>query len=107
MDRREAALRQLEPFITRARSFSGWDLTVARMTPLEPGPPWDYEAVARDHLAGARTVLDLGTGGGEVLARVLAGGGCHAVATEEWVVNAPAARRRLAPWVSRSYAAPV
>jgi SAM-dependent methyltransferase len=42
-------------------------------------------------------VLDLGTGGGEVLSRILAGGDARAIASEEWHVNAPIAARRLNP----------
>jgi hypothetical protein len=41
--------------------------------------------------------LDPGTGGGEVLARIVDGLMTRVVATEEWDVNAPVARRRLAP----------
>jgi len=97
MDRRKATLLGLRPFIARAREFSGWDLDTAEPRPLEPGPPWDYEAIARDHLARAEAVLDLGTGGGEVLARILGGPRRRVVATEEWEINAPLARHRLAP----------
>jgi SAM-dependent methyltransferase len=41
----------------------------------------------------------MGTGGGESLARIIAGlsPATRVVATEEWVVNAPVAHRRLAP----------
>jgi SAM-dependent methyltransferase len=39
----------------------------------------------------------MGTGGGEVLARISAGMPSRFVATEEWVRNAPVAHRRLAP----------
>ena len=94
--RRAETLAALRPYIERARSFSGWshDLTVRHLLPL---PPWDYEALAREAMLAAGRVLDLGTGGGEVLSRVIAGSGVRCVATEEWVVNAPVARDRLAP----------
>ena len=65
--------------------------------PIEPGPPWDYEAIASDRMRTARTVLDMGTGGGEVLSRVTRGTSATIVATEEWSINAPVARARLAP----------
>jgi len=96
-DRRARALRNLEPHIRRARSFSGWSFDDVDARPLEPGPPWSYEALARDAARQARSVLDLGTGGGEVLERVLSGSTASVVATEAWEVNAPVARRRLAP----------
>ena len=40
-------------------------------------------------------MLDLGTGGGEVLARIVPGIDARVVATEEWHVNAPIAAKRL------------
>ena len=67
-------------------------------TACPPGPPpWDYAAIAREYAAEARTVLDLGTGGGEVFSRIVPGLQGRTVASEEWVVNAPVARDRLAP----------
>jgi SAM-dependent methyltransferase len=59
---------------------------------MDAPTPWDYEAIAREHAAVARSVVDLGTGGGERLASIVAGMGARAVATEEWHVNAPVAR---------------
>lgn len=97
MDRRDETLRRLQPHVTRARAFSGWSFTDVAMRPLEPGPHWDYEGIARQHARRARSILDLGTGGGEVLARITGGLTSQVVATEEWEVNAPVARRRLAP----------
>ncbi len=96
MDRRSETLSRLQPYIERARAFSGWVFSDVAMQPLEPGPPWDYEAVAREQARAARDILDLGTGGGEVLERIVTGLNGRVVATEEWVVNAPVARRRLA-----------
>lgn len=99
--RRERTLNELRPYIRRAREFSGWSLADVDIRPVEPGPPWDYVTLARERAAAAPDLLDLGTGGGEVLARVLDGlpvpDGVprRAVATEEWHVNAPVARRRL------------
>jgi SAM-dependent methyltransferase len=97
MDHRSETLRHLQPYIQRAKGFSGWSLHDVDVRPLEPGPPWDYEAIARDQVSRARAVLDQGTGGGEVLSRVIDGLSARVVATEPWVVNAPVARRRLAP----------
>lgn len=96
MDRRGEALRHIQPYVERARSFSGWSFGDVDVTPLEPGPPWDYVAIARERASRAGRVLDLGTGGGEVLARAMDGLSGRVVATEEWDVNAPIARRRLA-----------
>lgn len=101
--RRQRMLDEIEPYVQRAKSFSGWAFAGLSTHHLDPGPPWDYEALARDAVATAERVVDLGTGGGEVLSRVIAASparrmarpGC--VATEQWVVNAPIARRRLSP----------
>ena len=96
-ERRTETLAALEPYIERARTFSGWSHDGLAVHHLDPGPPWDYEALARDASSAAASVLDLGTGGGEVLSRIIAGSGARCVATEEWVVNAPVARDRLYP----------
>ena len=96
MDRRTEALRRIEPYVERARSFSGWSFSTVDVRPLEPGPPWDYELIAREYASRARDVLDLGTGGGEVLSRAIRALPARVVATEEWEVNAPVAHRRLA-----------
>jgi SAM-dependent methyltransferase len=101
MDRRSEALRSLQPYIQRAQRFSGWSLDDVDVRPLEPGPPWDYEAIAREHASRARALLDLGTGGGEVLSRVASGLPTRITATEPWEVNAPVARQRLAPLGAR------
>ena len=94
--RRAETLAALQPYIERARSFSGWTHDRLAVRHLDPGPPWDYEALAREAVLAAGRVLDLGTGGGEVFSRVIAGSGVRCIATEEWVVNAPVARDRLA-----------
>ena len=96
-ERRRRVLAELRPYIEAARTFSGWSFGDVRVTHLEPGPPWDYEALVRDHAARASSILDLGTGGAEFFSRVLVGLNVRAVATEEWHVNAPIARDALAP----------
>ena len=97
MTRRDDLLREIEPWIERARAFSGWDFPDIRPRDLEPGPPWDYGAIVRGALASSRAVLDLGTGGAEFFAQAAAGFQGRMAATEAWHVNAPIARDRLAP----------
>ena len=92
----DVLVEELSQYVDAARSLEGWELEFGP-EPLEPGPPWDYEALAQEFCSGARSVLDLGTGGGEVLSRVLARSSCRAIATESWHVNAPVAARRLEP----------
>ena len=94
--RREEALARLQPYVDRARSFTGWDfpgMPVPR--PLEPGPSWDYAGLVRERARGAQSALDLGTGGGEFVESVRGDLPALTVATEEWHVNAPIAHRRL------------
>ena len=95
--RRARTLAELQPYIDRARAFSGWTFDGLNVRRFGPPLPWDYELLAHDYACRARAVLDLGTGGGEVLARIVAGIGARVVATEEWHVNAPIAAGRLRP----------
>lgn len=96
--RRRDAIESFAPYIERARTFSGWNFDDLAVRDLPPGPPpWDYVALAREHARNASDIVDLGTGGGEVYSRIVDGLPMRAVATEEWVVNAPVAARRLAP----------
>ena len=108
------ARERLRPFVARADAFSGW-LPDTRKRVLGPGEPWDYLGRAAALMISARSVLDMGTGGGERFAGLCASVGeldephlsgkrdepsrstGFAVATEEWHVNAPLAWRRLAP----------
>ncbi|MBI5287343.1 MAG: methyltransferase domain-containing protein [Chloroflexi bacterium] len=96
-ERRAQAIDALRPYIERARGFSGWTFDDVAIRHLGPTLPWDYERIAREHALAAASVVDLGTGGGERLAGIVAGAPGRVVATEEWVVNAPVARERLAP----------
>jgi SAM-dependent methyltransferase len=96
---REQILASLRPYAERARRLQGWELEVTPV-PLGPPLPWDYATRARELLAGAQAVLDLGTGGGERFAEILGSSAAparRAVATEAWEVNAPVAAARLAP----------
>lgn len=95
--RRRRTLDALRPYIERARSHTGWSHAGLTTRHLDSPPPWDYEALARERALRATRVLDLGTGGGEVLSRVAARARARIVATEEWEPNVPVARTRLAP----------
>jgi SAM-dependent methyltransferase len=82
--------------VEQARGFSGWS-AYPRSRRLGPAPPWSYDGRARDLLSTARSVVDLGTGGGERFGDYCTGYQGRAVATEEWMVNAPVAAARLRP----------
>src|SRR3989475_12246330 len=100
MPRRAAAgdtadVNRLRPYVERALTFTGWNLDRIAPKRIGPGLPWDYERRARELLAQARSVLDLGTGGGELFAELCTGYHGRAIASEPWALNAPVAKRRL------------
>lgn len=79
--------------------LTGWDFSALDGRVHEEQPPWSYEVLAATALAGARDVLDMGTGGGEKLMELLRVSGHlpdHVVATEGWPPNLPVARANLA-----------
>ena len=79
---------------------AGWDFSWFDGRATEGRPPWGYQSLLADRLAAARHVLDLQTGGGEVLAGALrrTAGSPQATATEAWPPNLALARAALAPW---------
>ncbi len=78
------------------RSFTGWDFSRFQGKLSHQPPPWNYRAIARELLVKATAVLDMGTGGGEILSSLgpLPAG---TVATEGWEPNVAVAKKRLAP----------
>jgi SAM-dependent methyltransferase len=76
--------------------FSGWDFSwLDRRSKTDP-LPWDYSARVAALAGTARTMLDMGTGGGEALSR-LPNHASRTVASEAWPPNVPVAGRRLMP----------
>ena len=76
--------------------FSGWDFSwLDRRSWTEP-LPWDYSARVAALARRARTMLDMGTGGGEALAG-LPDRAPRTIATEAWPPNVAVAGRRLLP----------
>jgi SAM-dependent methyltransferase len=87
---------RLRRYVQAASGFSGWTFDYEPRR-LGPPKPWSYSGRARELLQNAATVLDLGTAAGERFGSLIEGYGGRAVATEEWVVNAPLAATRLRP----------
>lgn len=79
-----------------AAPFEGWDFAYLDGRMAEAEPPWSYRDLARAAVTRARDILDVATGGGEVLAALAPFPG-RAVAVEGYVPNLPVARRRLEP----------
>ncbi|WP_017595696.1 class I SAM-dependent methyltransferase [Nocardiopsis potens] len=74
----------------------GWDFSWLDGRAVEERPPWGYQRLMSERLAGAGAALDVQTGGGEVLA------GAERlppamVATEGWPPNVDKATRLLHP----------
>ncbi|MEA3328108.1 MAG: methyltransferase domain-containing protein [Chloroflexota bacterium] len=84
--------------IAEAKSapFTGWDFNWLDDRMIQQQPPWDYPAMVRKHLETAASLLDMGTGGGELLASLAPlPQDCHA--TEAFPPNQALARKQLSP----------
>ena len=78
--------------------FAGWDFShLAERWTLEE-PPWSYAERVRKLMHGARSVLDLGTGGGERLLALREDWPSRVAATEGYPPNLALAAKRLAPY---------
>lgn len=75
----------------------GWNFADLDGEIADEVPSWSYREVAREFLRDARHVLDMGTGGGEVLLSMADALPDDTVATEGWATNLPIASRALAP----------
>lgn len=75
--------------------FEGWDFTwLEGRTATEP-LPWSYAAVVESYARSAQRMLDMGTGGGEVLSGLRRAG--VMVGTEAFAPNVAVAARRVRP----------
>lgn len=73
----------------------GWDFSWLQGR-WSVGPlPWSYQAEVERHAATASSMLDIGTGGGELLS--ITARAPFTVATESWPPNVAVAHRRLRP----------
>jgi SAM-dependent methyltransferase len=79
----------------------GWDFSWFDERATEERPTWGYAGLLGERIGRARSVLDIQTGGGEVLAEAVQrsrnGGLRRLAATESWPPNIELARRVLAP----------
>ena len=89
---------QFEEVVAEAerQSFEGWDFSYLKGRMVEEALAFDYIAEVKKSLEGVTFLLDLGTGGGEVLSQI-APFPSRTFATEEYAPNAPIAARRLHP----------
>ncbi|QXE00552.1 class I SAM-dependent methyltransferase [Terribacillus sp. DMT04] len=80
------------------KSFSGWDFSFIEDTGRIQSEllPWSYGSKARKLLLEATSLLDMGTGGGEFLSKLLPLPH-YTAATEAYRPNVPIAKERLDP----------
>jgi SAM-dependent methyltransferase len=78
-------------------SITGWEFAWLDGRAVGSDPSWSYPGLAHRLLRYADSLLDLDTGGGELLVE-LAPLPAHTVAVESWAPNVPVARDRLAPF---------
>lgn len=76
---------------------AGWSFAAFEESVSSLDPPWSYTDLARQFLPAARSVLDLGTGGGEQLLGLADVLPPDTHATEGWEPNVAVAREALAP----------
>lgn len=79
-----------------AAPVGGWDFGWMAGRAEGPEPSWSYRDLAGAHIARTQALLDVDTGGGELLASLGPLPACT-WATEGWPPNIPVARRRLEP----------
>jgi SAM-dependent methyltransferase len=86
---------RLRPYVEQARVATGWSFPVHSRKLRARS--WHYDARAEELLTQASAVLDIGTGGGERLARYCRDYRGSVIATEGWGVNVPVATETLRP----------
>jgi SAM-dependent methyltransferase len=85
-----------EELITEAAAdVTGWDFSWLAGRATEERPPWGYQKLLGEKIRRATLALDVGTGGGEVLAGVRQRAGRAIVATESWPPNIKRAQENL------------
>jgi SAM-dependent methyltransferase len=91
-------LKSFDELIAEAESlpFEGWDFSCLAGRWVEGPAPWDYQKIVTGLLPGVDSLVDLGTGGGELLSS-FATFPQYAVATEGYPPNVSVAKRRLQP----------
>ena len=91
-------MRTFEELVAEAKAqpFTGWDLRFLEGRYLEAEISWDYKEILGRRLKEAKSYLDLGTGGGELVSS-LGPLPLFSVVTEGFPPNLQVARQRFAP----------
>ena len=77
--------------------FSGWDFSYLKRRLIREHPPWEYNKIAKELTKNSNSVLDMGTGGGELFS-TFAPFPQKTVAAEGYKPNIPIARKKLEPF---------
>lgn len=80
----------------RAFAMEGWDFSRIDRRWSVPEPPWDYRHLVNAYLKDSHMLLDMGTGGGEVLL-TLVHPYQNTCVTEAYVPNLELCKARLSP----------
>jgi SAM-dependent methyltransferase len=78
--------------------FTGWDFSHLDGRMLEDQAPWSYSTRAAELMDKSRSVLDMGTGGGERLLKLRSHWPPKVVVTEDYPPNFKLASERLSPY---------
>ena len=78
--------------------FTGWDFSHLDGRMLEAQAPWSYSTRAKELMRQARSLLDMGTGGGERLLKLREHWPPKVVVTEDYPPNIRLATERLSPY---------
>jgi len=78
------------------QEFSGWDFGFLANRWKDGPTTWDYPQIVRSHIKSEYSMLDMDTGGGEVLSSFMPLPQ-NTYATEGYIPNVPIAKHRLEP----------
>lgn len=97
--------RKLREYLMREeqKQLTGWDFSCLDGRMVSGKLPWDYKAIVKSYLKPSDMLLDMGTGGGEVLLTLGHSYALTAV-TEGYPPNIKLCMERLAPLDIRVYA---
>jgi SAM-dependent methyltransferase len=76
--------------------FEGWNFSYLDGRKTEYSLPWDYQAKVREKMVNVSSMLDMGTGGGEIIAS-FSPLPPHTCATEGYAPNVDSAKKKLEP----------
>jgi len=82
--------------LEEAASFQGWDFSRLEGRRIEEALPWEYRDIVKRYLRPEHKLLDIGTGGGEVLLS-LGHTNANTYVTESYPPNAELCCEKLAP----------